>query len=140
MMKKITAHIQSEPKNKKAALAKPNENLIASASTKLKRLRDELIEKNLKTEVVDKLVKHIENADDLELDRLRVIPHFVERRTLSLSAEEARARLGLSDRRIVTLLGFVYGRKGHRYAVEAVPYLPDDVVMVYAGGPVAGRS
>ena len=39
----------------------------------------------------------------------------------------------------MTLLGFVYGRKGHRYAVEAVPYLPDDVVMVYAGGPVAGR-
>ena len=48
--------------------------------------------------------------------------------------------LDLADRRIVTLLGFVYGRKGHRYAVEAVPYLPDDVVMVYAGGPVAGRS
>ena len=57
-----------------------------------------------------------------------------------LRPEEARARLGLADRRIVTLLGFVYGRKGHRYAVEAVPHLPEDVVMVYAGGPVAGRS
>jgi glycosyltransferase involved in cell wall biosynthesis len=74
------------------------------------------------------------------LERLRVIPHFVERRTLSRTADEARASLGLSDRRIVTLLGFVYGRKGHRYAVEAVPYLPDDVILVYAGGPVAGRS
>jgi glycosyltransferase involved in cell wall biosynthesis len=73
-------------------------------------------------------------------ERLRVVPHFVERRTPVLSPEEARARLGLADRRIVTLLGFVYGRKGHRYAVEAVPYLPEDVVMVYAGGPVAGRS
>ena len=73
-------------------------------------------------------------------DRLRVIPHFVEHRELALSPEEARARLGLADRRIVTLLGFVYGRKGHRYAVEAVPHLPEDVVMVYAGGPVAGRS
>ncbi len=73
-------------------------------------------------------------------DRMRVIPHFVERRQLALRPEEARARLGLADRRIVTLLGFVYGRKGHRYAVEAVPHLPEDVVMVYAGGPVAGRS
>ena len=72
--------------------------------------------------------------------RLRVIPHFVERRELALRPEEARARLGLADRRIVTLLGFVYGRKGHRYAVEAVPHLPEDIVMVYAGGPVAGRS
>jgi hypothetical protein len=73
-------------------------------------------------------------------DRLRVIPHFVEHRELALRPQEARAKLGMADRRVVTLLGFVYGRKGHRYAVEAVPHLPTDVVMVYAGGPVAGRS
>jgi glycosyltransferase involved in cell wall biosynthesis len=74
------------------------------------------------------------------VERLRVIPHFVERRELPLSPGEARARLGLADRRIVTLLGFVYGRKGHRYAVDAVPFIPDDAIMVYAGGPVEGRS
>ena len=73
-------------------------------------------------------------------ERLRVVPHFVEARSLPLSPAAARERLGLSDRRIVTLLGFVYGRKGHRYAVEAVPLLPADTVMVYAGGPVDGRS
>jgi glycosyltransferase involved in cell wall biosynthesis len=71
---------------------------------------------------------------------MRVIPHFVEHRVLSLSPTEARSRLGLSGRRVVTLLGFVYGRKGHRYAVEAVPQMPADAVLVYAGGPVAGRS
>jgi glycosyltransferase involved in cell wall biosynthesis len=76
----------------------------------------------------------------IPVDRIRVVPHFVERRSLPLSPEEARAKLGLSDRRVVTLLGFVYGRKGHRYAVDAVPYMPDDAVLVYAGGPVAGRS
>ncbi len=74
------------------------------------------------------------------VDRVRVIPHFVEQRTLPLSQQDALASLGLQGRRVVTLLGFVYGRKGHRYAVDAVPYLPKDVVMVYAGGPVAGRS
>ncbi len=76
----------------------------------------------------------------IPIDKIRVIPHFVENRRLSLSPEEARAKLGLSDRRVVTLLGFVYGRKGHRYAVDAVPFMPDDAVMVYAGGPVAGRT
>ena len=95
--------------------------------------------------VADRVVVHSE----VELDRLGgfipqerivVVPHFVERRRLPLGPAEARERLGLADRRIVTLLGFVYGRKGHRYAVEAVPRLPSDVVMVYAGGPVAGRS
>lgn len=76
----------------------------------------------------------------IPVERIRVVPHFVERRRLPLSPEDARARLDLSDRRIVTLLGFVYGRKGHRYAVEAVPFMPDDAVLVYAGGPVAGRT
>jgi glycosyltransferase involved in cell wall biosynthesis len=76
----------------------------------------------------------------IPVDRIRVIPHFVERRALPLTPDEARAKLGLSDRKVVTLLGFVYGRKGHRYAVDAVPYFPNDAVLVYAGGPVAGRS
>jgi glycosyltransferase involved in cell wall biosynthesis len=93
----------------------------------------------------DRLVVHSQAEVErlrgiVPLERLRVIPHFVERRTLGLSPTEARRRLGVADRRLVTLLGFVYGRKGHRYAVEAVPFLPPDVVMVYAGGPVAGRS
>ena len=70
------------------------------------------------------------------VDKVRVVPHFVEHRELPVTPEVAREQLGLSDRRIVTLLGFVYGRKGHRYAVDAVPALPPDVVMVYAGGPV----
>jgi glycosyltransferase involved in cell wall biosynthesis len=93
----------------------------------------------------DRLIVH----SRVELERLagivpqrvlRVVPHFVEARQLPLEGEAARARLGLSGRRVVTLLGFVYGRKGHRYALEALPELPEDVVMVYAGGPVAGRS
>jgi len=95
--------------------------------------------------VADRVVVHSQVEVErlrgiITADRLRVIPHFVERRELALRPEEARERLGLADRRIVTLLGFVYGRKGHRFAVEAVPHLPEDVVMVYAGGPVAGRS
>ena len=76
----------------------------------------------------------------IPIEKMRVVPHFVESRELPMSPEEARARLGLGDRRLVTLLGFVYGRKGHRYAVEAVPYMPDDAIMVYAGGPIEGRT
>jgi len=76
----------------------------------------------------------------IPIEKMRVIPHFVEHRELALTPEEARAKLGIGDRRLVTLLGFVYGRKGHRYAVEAVPYMPDDAIMVYAGGPVEGRT
>jgi len=95
--------------------------------------------------VADRVVVHSEVEVErlgglVPPERIAVVPHFVERRELALGPAEARQRLGLAGRRLVTLLGFVYGRKGHRYAVEAVPDLPDDVVMVYAGGPVAGRS
>lgn len=95
--------------------------------------------------VADRVVVHSQVEVErlrgiVPLDRVRVIPHFVERRRPGIEPGVARERLGLAERRIVTLLGFVYGRKGHRYAVEAVPLLPPDVVMVYAGGPVAGRN
>jgi glycosyltransferase involved in cell wall biosynthesis len=73
-------------------------------------------------------------------DKVRVIPHFVEERGLPLSPDGARARLGVQGRRVVTLLGFIYGRKGHVAAAEAVRSLPDDVVVVFAGGNVAGRD
>ena len=76
----------------------------------------------------------------IPVEKLRVIPHFVEHRELPMSPAEARAALGIGERKLVTLLGFVYGRKGHRYAVEAVPYMPDDAMMVYAGGPIEGRT
>lgn len=95
--------------------------------------------------VADRIVVHSQIEVErlrgiVDIDKVRIIPHFVERRELSLTPQQARARLGITDRRIVTLLGFVYGRKGHRYAVEALPFMPDDAIMVYAGGPVAGRS
>ena len=46
----------------------------------------------------------------------------------------------MEGRRVVTLLGFIYGRKGHKPTVEAIPMLPEDVVVVFAGGPVAGKD
>lgn len=76
----------------------------------------------------------------IPIEKIRVIPHFVESRELPVSPEEARERLGIGERKLVTLLGFVYGRKGHRYAFQAVPYMPDDAMMVYAGGPIEGRT
>jgi glycosyltransferase involved in cell wall biosynthesis len=73
------------------------------------------------------------------VSRIRVIPHFVEERHIPLGGAAARERLGLTGKRVVTLLGFIYGRKGHAIMVEAVPALAPDVQVVYAGGPIANR-
>lgn len=93
----------------------------------------------------DRLIVHSEVeverlAGIAPASRITVIPHFVERRDLPLSAQAARAHLGVADRRIVTLLGFIYGRKGHGDLAESVPQLPEDVLVVLAGGAVAGRE
>lgn len=66
---------------------------------------------------------------------VRVIPHFVEHRTLpSVDRAGAKAHVGLSERRVVTVLGFIHPRKGHRLLIDALTRLPDDVFAVFAGG------
>jgi len=62
-----------------------------------------------------------------------VIPHLVERRTLAGSAEAAKIALGLGGRRVVTLLGYIHPRKGHRLLIDAMAHLPEDVTVVFAG-------
>jgi glycosyltransferase involved in cell wall biosynthesis len=76
----------------------------------------------------------------LPTDHVRVVPHFVEHRQPTISRDEARRRLGVDARRVLTLLGFIYGRKGHKRMLEAIPRLPAEVLVVYAGGNVAGRE
>jgi len=72
--------------------------------------------------------------------RVRVVPHFVEERPFDLTRAAARAQLGVEGKRVVTLLGFIYGRKGHKILVEAIPALASDVQVVFAGGPIAHKE
>jgi glycosyltransferase involved in cell wall biosynthesis len=74
------------------------------------------------------------------LSRSRVVPHFVEARPLQGSRDEIRRALALADRRVVTLLGYIHERKGHRLLIEALKQLPDDVVAVFAGAPAPSSN
>lgn len=74
-------------------------------------------------------------------DKIGVVPHFVEQRSLSISSSAARAALQLNQQqKIVTLLGFIHHRKGHQLLVEAIPELPPDVLVVFAGGHSPGNA
>lgn len=70
--------------------------------------------------------------------KIKVVPHFVEERAVTLSPVSARAELGLEGVRTVTLLGWIHSRKGHRLVVEAIPDLPPDVKLIFAGRPSYG--
>ena len=63
---------------------------------------------------------------------MRVIPHFVEDRARLPAAATAKRALGLSDGPVVTLLGFIHERKGHRLLVDALADMPA-VTAVFAG-------
>ena len=65
--------------------------------------------------------------------KIRVVPHFVKERTVTVSLASARKALGLEGVRTVTLLGWSFPRKGHQLVVEAISELPLDVKVIFAG-------
>ena len=68
--------------------------------------------------------------------RVTVIPHFVEARPIGISPADAKAALGWSGKRVITLLGYIHRRKGHGLVVDVLSELPEDVIAVFAGAPV----
>ncbi len=72
--------------------------------------------------------------------RLAVVPHFVEVREHLPDREAARRALGVTDRRVVTLLGYLTKRRGHGLVIEALPYLPADVTALFVGSVIEGRD
>jgi glycosyltransferase involved in cell wall biosynthesis len=50
------------------------------------------------------------------------------------SPAEAKAALGLEGRRVLTIFGFLARRKGYDVALDALASLPEDVVLLAAGG------
>ncbi|MEC4817075.1 MAG: glycosyltransferase [Scytonema sp. PMC 1069.18] len=77
-------------------------------------------------------------CDRVDKRKLKVVPHFVEARSIKMSRAEARAALGLNGVKVVTLLGFIYPPKGHQIMIEAMPKLPQDITVVFAGSPSVG--
>ncbi|MGQ4646878.1 glycosyltransferase [Lyngbya aestuarii] len=79
-------------------------------------------------------------CDRVDNRKLKVVPHFVETRSINISPAKARTVLGLEGVKVVTLLGFIYATKGHQLMVEALPELPPDVKIIFAGGSSSGGS
>ncbi|EKU97438.1 glycosyltransferase [Leptolyngbya sp. PCC 7375] len=61
------------------------------------------------------------------------IPHFVEDRKIYLNTDQIRQSLQLEQKRVITLLGWIHFRKGHHLLLEALPKLPADTEVIFAG-------
>jgi glycosyltransferase involved in cell wall biosynthesis len=74
--------------------------------------------------------------------KINIISHFVENRKLWPNANKIRKDLALNNSKIITVLGFIHhhDRKGHRIMLEAMPHLPKNVKVIFAGGPGPGSE
>ena len=79
-------------------------------------------------------------AGRVPMQKVEVVPHFVEERAALPDRAASRAALGVEDRRVITLLGHVIKRRGHRLVIEAMRDLPDDVYALFVGAPLQGRE
>lgn len=68
------------------------------------------------------------------LDRIHVMPHPVPPRPVLPPRTEARAELGVEGSFVLTVYGFLARRKGHLIAIEAMRQLPNNTVLLLAGG------
>lgn len=73
-------------------------------------------------------------GDGIPANRISVVRHGVPDSPSLPDRDEARCELGVEDRFVVTLFGFISRKKGHRVALKALQYLPKDVFLLIAGG------
>jgi glycosyltransferase involved in cell wall biosynthesis len=67
--------------------------------------------------------------------KLRVIPHGSFEKPNFLNKEECKRKLGLQNKTVITILGFVTPKKGHDLVIPLLPQLGQNVQLVIAGGP-----
>ena len=67
--------------------------------------------------------------------KLRVIPHGSFEKPNLLNKEECKRKLGLQNKTVITILGFVTPKKGHDLVIPLLPQLDQNVQLVIAGGP-----
>jgi glycosyltransferase involved in cell wall biosynthesis len=72
--------------------------------------------------------------------KVAVVPHFVEVRRPLPDRDVARRSLHLPDGRVITLLGYMTKRRGHRLLIDALRELPDDVLALFVGTTIEGRE
>ncbi len=73
-------------------------------------------------------------SDRVNNQKLKVVSHYVEVRSIDMSPTQARAVLNLNGVRTITILGFIYPTKGYQLLIEAMSELPEDVQVIFAGG------
>jgi glycosyltransferase involved in cell wall biosynthesis len=94
-------------------------------------------------DAVERVIVHTKSQADEVIaltgkpDKVRVVPHGIPRVPVQykvLDPAKAKAGLGLSGKKVITIFGFVNKKKGYEAVLDALPGLPEETVLLIAGG------
>ncbi len=90
--------------------------------------------------ISDKLIVHTKKlAEMLEKtgisnEKIIVIPIGTPKGKI-LNKKECKKRLGMGNKKVLTIFGFVHENKGHDLVIKILPKFSKEVVLLIAGGP-----
>ena len=78
--------------------------------------------------------KLMETVYGVEESKLKIVPMGTLENPTFLNKEESKRKLGLSNKRIIIIPGFISKHKGHDLIIKILPQIDKDVQLVIAGG------
>ena len=78
-----------------------------------------------------------------ESKKVVLIPHGIPQVSdadRNVAAADAKKTLGVQDKTVMAIFGFINSRKGYECAIEALTGLPESVVLLIAGGIMTERK
>lgn len=119
-------------------LLKKNRIIITIHEFSLNSSIDKLILKFL--DFSDKLIVLNENLKKLLInnkiskDKIAIIPHGTIKGKI-LDKEECKKQLGVSNKKVLTIFGYIHKNKGCDLLVDILPKIDKDVVLLVVGAP-----
>lgn len=92
---------------------------------------------------VERVIAHTRGQAELikrlikDKAKVLVIPHgipMISREYKELPSSIGKKILGVEGKRVLTIFGFINSKKGYELAIDSLPELPDNVILLVAGG------
>ncbi|MBU1928478.1 MAG: glycosyltransferase family 4 protein [Candidatus Omnitrophota bacterium] len=96
----------------------------------------------------DRVLAHTRQQADLIIglighkDKVAVMPHgipYVSDGDKCLPSDEAKSKFGINGKFVLTIFGFINNRKDYGTALDSLRELPDNVVLLIAGGRMTDK-
>ncbi len=115
--------------------------LVAGRITGQGSIEREVLSRHVGIHVHHRWHKRVLGNTGLPEAKIFVLPHLVYRcRADPGAAQRFREKWQIGNKRLLSIVGFVFDRKRYELAIEALAKLPADTVLCAIGGPLGSES